>query len=68
MIWFCPIWSPEQYDQTVKRLYRPGQTRTTYSHRIVAKDTVDELKVARVLGKMVDQDAYKALLERVGGR
>ena len=66
MIWYCPIWSAEQYDQTVKRLYRPGQTKTTYSHRIVAEDTVDEVKVARVLGKMADQAAFTAMLERVG--
>ena len=66
MIWYCPIWSAEQYDQTVKRLHRPGQTLPTYSHRIVAKDTVDEVKIARVLGKMAEQAAFIALRRRVG--
>ena len=66
MIWYCPIWSAEQYDQTVKRLHRPGQTLPTYSHRIVAKDTVDEVKRARVLGKMIEQSAFTAMLRRVG--
>lgn len=66
MIWYCPIWSSEQYDQTIKRLHRPGQTLPTYSHRIVAKDTVDEVKLGRVLGKMADQAAFVAMLRRVG--
>lgn len=66
MIWYAPTWSNEQYDQTVKRLYRPGQLQTTYSHRIVAKDTVDELKLGRVADKDEQQRAFKAMLKRVG--
>ena len=61
-IWYCPIWSNEQYDQTLKRLDRPGQTRTVYSHQIVARKTVDEIKINRVQHRMDDQAAFISLL------
>jgi SNF2 family DNA or RNA helicase len=65
MIWFCPTWSAEQYDQALKRLHRPGQTRPVFSHQIVAKNTVDEIKVNRVAYKMQDQAEWARLIERV---
>lgn len=62
LIWFCPTWSAEQYDQTIKRLDRPGQEQQVYSHQIIAKDTVDIIKRNRVEYKLEDQDAFKSLL------
>jgi len=62
MIWYDPTWSAEQYDQTIKRLDRPGQTKQVYSHQIIARDTVDIIKRNRVEFKMNDQDAFKTLL------
>lgn len=64
-IWFCPTWSAEQYDQAIKRLDRPGQTRPVFSHQIVAKNTVDEIKVNRVAYKLQDQEEWTRLIERV---
>jgi SNF2 family DNA or RNA helicase len=62
MIWYCPTWSAEQYDQTIKRLDRPGQELQVYSHQIIARDTVDIVKRNRVEFKMRDQDAFKDML------
>lgn len=62
MLWYCLPWSAEQYDQTLKRLDRPGQTQQVYSHQIVARDTTDIIKRNRVEYKMADQQAFKALL------
>lgn len=67
MVWFCPTWSAEQYDQALKRLHRPGQTRPVFSHQIVAKNTVDEIKVNRVAYKMADQEQWVRLIEQVRG-
>jgi len=63
MLWYCPPWSAEQYDQTIKRLDRPGQTRQVYSHQIIARGTVDIVKRNRVEFKMNDQDAFKEMLK-----
>lgn len=66
MVWLCPTWSQEQYQQTIRRLHRPGQKQAVYSQRILARGTVDELKVARVEGKAALEAAFKNLLKRVG--
>lgn len=65
MIWYCPTWSAEQYDQTLKRLDRPGQELQVYSHQIIARDTVDIVKRNRVEFKMNDQDAFKEMLREL---
>lgn len=65
LFWFCPPWSAEQYDQTIKRLDRPGQTEQVYSHMIVARDTVDVIKRNRVEYKLADQDAFKDMLREL---
>ena len=62
MIWYCPTWSAEQYDQTIKRLDRPGQEEQVYSHQIIARGTVDIVKRNRVEFKMNDQEAFKDML------
>ena len=66
MVWLCPTWSQEQYQQTLRRLHRPGQTLPVYSQRVLARGTVDELKVGRVEGKAAQEAAFKAMLKRVG--
>lgn len=58
IIWFNPTWSAEQYYQTGKRIHRSGQLRVCYSHRIVARDTVDVLKNLRCEGNIAAQAEY----------
>ena len=62
MIWYCPTWSTEQYDQTIKRLDRPGQDLMVYNHQIIARKTIDIVKRNRVQFRMTDQEAFKSLL------
>lgn len=64
MIWFHPTWSAEQYDQTVKRLHRPGQTQDVYNYKILAADTNDLTKVARTESKGEDQADFISKLRR----
>lgn len=64
MIWFCPTWSAEQYEQALKRLHRPGQTKPVFSHQIAARGTVDEVKLNRVAYKLDDQAYWASLVQR----
>jgi SNF2 family DNA or RNA helicase len=41
-IWFSLTWSLEQYQQTIARLYRQGQTKPVIVHKIMASNTIDE--------------------------
>lgn len=65
MIWYGMTWSPELYDQTIKRFHRPGQARRCFNHLILARDTVDEAKYDRVVQKMSMQEAFMKWLEKV---
>jgi hypothetical protein len=64
MAWLSPTWSPEYWEQTIARLNRSGQTRQVVVRVCVATDTVDELKLDRVHGKMTAQEAFEAYLRR----
>ena len=64
MAWLSPIWSPEYWEQTIARLARPGQTRPVVVRVCVASDTVDELKLNRVHGKMSAQAAFEVWLQQ----
>lgn len=66
-IWYCPTWSPEQYEQALARLYRPGQSSPVLSYRILAKGTVDLLKVARVEGRIEESEEWRALMQAARG-
>jgi SNF2 family DNA or RNA helicase len=65
MAWLCPSWSNELTDQSIARIYRPGQTRHVTIHVCVAAGTVDEMKRNRVLGKMSAQEAFRQHLESI---
>lgn len=62
MIWYHPTWSPELYDQTIKRLHRPGQEFEVFNWQIAMTGTNDEIKLARVLNKRDDETAFKSKL------
>jgi hypothetical protein len=68
MVWYTPIWSKELYDQTRKRVHRPGQARRTFIRTIMARGTVDEAKRSRVTEGLGEADAflrYLAEMERL---
>lgn len=58
-------WSAELYDQTIKRMWRQGQKRRCFLHLALARNTLDEVKFDRVVGKMTDQEAFNKYLEKV---
>lgn len=58
-------WSPELYDQMLKRIHRPGQTRRVFAHHILARNTVDEVKYNRVIQRMTEQEAFRNYLEKI---
>jgi SNF2 family DNA or RNA helicase len=62
MAWISPTWSPELWEQTIARLHRPGQARPVMVRVCVARDTVDEMKLDRVHGKMTAQAAFERYL------
>jgi SNF2 family DNA or RNA helicase len=65
MAWLSPSWSAELTDQSIARIYRPGQTRHVTIHVCIAAGTIDEMKRNRVLGKMSAQEAFKRHLEQI---
>jgi SNF2 family DNA or RNA helicase len=42
VIWYGLTWSLENYEQTVARVYRQGQTKHVYVYHLVSEGTVDE--------------------------
>lgn len=67
MIWYHPTWSSELNDQTIKRLDRPGQTAEVFDWKIAMKETNDEIKLARVWNKTLDEAAFKGRLRSLVG-
>lgn len=67
-IWYGLTWSLEAYQQTNKRLHRPGQTEPVVLHHLVAKGTIDEDVMQALTGKAAGQEsmlsAVKARIER----
>jgi SNF2 family DNA or RNA helicase len=59
-----PTWSPENWEQTIARINRSGQTKQVVVRVCVATGTVDELKLDRVYHKMTAQAAFEAYLRR----
>lgn len=58
-------WSPEFYDQTLKRFHRPGQEKKVFAHHLLARNTVDEVKYNRVIRRMDEQEAFRNYLEKI---
>ena len=65
MAWLSPSWSAELTEQSIARIYRPGQTRHVTIHVCVAAGTVDEMKRDRVINKMSAQEAFRRHLEQI---
>ncbi len=65
MIWYGMTWSTELYDQTLKRIVRPGQTMPTFGHHILARDTYDEVMHSRVINNITEQEAFRQMLKKV---
>lgn len=65
LFWYGLTWSAELYDQLLKRIHRPGQTRPCFSRPILMRGTVDELKYERVRNKISAQAAFQRFINEV---
>lgn len=65
MAWLSLTWSPEFWEQTIKRIHRPGQAERCFIHVCLARDTIDEAKKYRVLDKLSAQDAFRRYLKTI---
>lgn len=69
VIWHSLTWNFENYDQFIRRIRRQGSKHSkVFVHHIVAKDTVDELKLFALNRKFRTQkdlfDALKNFIQR----
>jgi hypothetical protein len=65
MAWIAPTWDPELWDQTIARLHRPGQTKQVMIRVCVANNTIDDMKLDRVHGKLSAQQAFERYLQSI---
>jgi SNF2 family DNA or RNA helicase len=56
VIWYGLPWSLEIYLQAIKRLHRQGQLQKVINRIIIAKGTVEEIVLARLVKKDFDQN------------
>lgn len=64
MVWYGLTWSSEEYTQGNGRLARQGQKNPVAIHHILGRDTVDELQLDVVKGRITRQDALLKLMEK----
>ena len=51
LVWYGLNWSQDLYSQTLARLRRQGQTKPVTVHRILARDTIDDVQRLALLEK-----------------
>ena len=62
-IWSSPIYDAELYEQLNRRIYRAGQKGSTETIIVAANDTVDEIALERLTGRVATQSDALALLK-----
>lgn len=69
LCWYTLPWSQELYDQATRRIYRQGvKAPRVVAHRLIARDTVDELVAQALASKTATQDALMKALRARGAR
>lgn len=64
MAFFGLTWDLEAYDQTVRRLWRQGQTKPVTIHRIVTHESIDETILNALRSKRKTQNALLNALKK----
>lgn len=67
-VWFGLNWSLDLYQQFIGRLARQGQQNIPIFHRILAKDTADEIQAAALETKDLEQTGLKATINEYRNR
>lgn len=62
VIWHSLTWDLENYDQFIRRVHRQGQKERVIVHRLIARNTVDEIIVKALAGKARTQGALLGAL------
>jgi len=63
IIWFGLPWALEQYQQANKRLHRQGQKHTVIIHRLLVRDSMDQIVAWALEAKSGVQDALLTALK-----
>jgi len=67
IIWFGMTWNLELYEQTVKRLFRRGQTKDVRIYRILTKKTIEDKMINKLKSKSNVQEALiNSVMEEIG--
>lgn len=64
LVWFSLPWSAELFAQANARLVRQGQTSTVTIHLMTSPGRIDELALAIVRQRLIDQDEFITGLEQ----
>ncbi len=62
--WYGVPWSLDVYDQTNARLWRQGQKHPVIIHRLLMRDTADEIVQMRLESKADDETAAREAIEK----
>ena len=65
LIMLGPLWSADQWDQVVGRIWRRGQTQTVYRYTLVAEGTIDCAILDRLAGKSQAEDVLMQHLKEI---
>lgn len=57
VVWFGQTWSLELYEQFNARLYRQGQTKPVFIHKLISRKTMDQNVVKAQMSKYKKQEA-----------
>jgi predicted deacetylase len=57
VIWHSLTWNLEDYEQFVRRIWRQGQKMRVFVHRVLARHTVDMIKLSALTLKARTQGA-----------
>ena len=63
IVWYGLNWSLDLYDQTNARLWRQGQDHPVMVHRLITRDTADEIVQLRLESKADDETAAREAIE-----
>jgi SNF2 family DNA or RNA helicase len=63
IVWFGLTWSLDHYMQMSARIRRQGQKESVMCHRILTKDTFDEIQMDRIEGKHELQKDLRVSIE-----
>lgn len=68
LVWFGLNWSLDYYKQFNARLVRQGQTKPVVCHRILIKNTLDEVQALRLNDKDESEEAIKKAIREYRGK